>query len=121
MLALLGPFLHLIAEYFRAVYNIHTYCYTHVIHSVRSSRLTSHDVCFLTHPDFIYLALIFTFAGVPMLITLFMGPNVWDNYIETLRRIHNWFIRSMMECSAAVIFLLALFLIVTWSLGLRFM
>nr|WDQ26981.1 MAG: hypothetical protein JDMALPPM_00007 [Pedacovirus sp. PpiGB01] len=125
-LALLGPFIHFIAETLRACYNVHTHCYTHENYRytpvyVDGSRFTSGDVCIFTHPDFIYLALIFTFVSVPLFYTCLMGLDVWDNYIEALRRIHHWFIRSMLECNAAVIFLLALFLIVTWSLGLRFM
>nr|WDQ26975.1 MAG: hypothetical protein IKFMOKFF_00007 [Pedacovirus sp. MdGB01] len=120
LLAFAGPFLHLCAEYLRAFYKLSVTCFYESGHSYNGSIFTHEDVCILTHPEFLYLSLLFIFISIPLLASFFRGVEVWDTYIEVLRRIHNAFFLALIECSAVTLYLLALFLIVTWSLGMQF-
>lgn len=117
LIAFVAPFVHILVQTFSALFQVYDDCGSGTVWWVDGATFTSRTVCLLTHPDFLYCLFILNFFAVPVYCACFWGNQILEDYLRLLRRIHDFFIRSLIEFSAVSTFLLALFLIVTWSLG----
>nr|WPV63010.1 MAG: ORF7 protein [Wenzhou bat alphacoronavirus 1] len=83
--------------------------------------LDANAVCLLSHPHLLFVLLLFSFFGVPFLCMMAWGDEVLEDYLNFVRRLHDRLICALFEASLFTIFLLASFLILTWSLGHSFL
>ncbi|UOL48892.1 hypothetical protein [Jingmen Myotis ricketti alphacoronavirus 1] len=90
-------------------------------HFAESLWVDSQIACFLLHPYFVFVLLLFSFFAVPCFCMMAWGDDVIEDYLNYIRRLHDLFICALFEASLFTIFLLASFLILTWSLGYSFL
>nr|WPV63017.1 MAG: ORF7 protein [Wenzhou bat alphacoronavirus 1] len=123
---LLFTFLFLVnvtIEVFNSLFKAYTDCILHgqFVAIANGLWLDEGTVCLLSHPHLIFVLLLFSFFGVPVLCMMAWGDEILEDYLNFVRRLHDRVICALFEASLFTIFLLASFLILTWSLGHSFL
>ncbi|URD31333.1 NS7 protein [Megaderma bat coronavirus] len=119
LLALLAPIMHFCAECVRAFFRVFADCFSVPNYSVNDVIFTSNDVCWLTHPDFIYICLIIIFVYIPWISALVFGEHIFERYMDCWALIHRTYVKAMFSDSLVLILLL-FFLFLTCLLGYGF-
>nr|URD31305.1 NS7 protein [Megaderma bat coronavirus] len=119
LLALLAPILHFAAEVVRSYFRVFADCYSVPSYRVNDVIFSSTDVCWLLHPDFIYICLIFIFVYIPWISALVFGEHIMERYMDCWALIHRIYVRAMFSDSLVLILLL-FFLFLTCLLGYGF-
>lgn len=108
-----APFLHIIHQFVLAVAAIERDCGHVNTYIVNGVVVQSQTMCQLAHFDLYYIFFLLPLCFWDWDEDLFYGYQI--------RRIHDAIVRTVVDVSAFVLFLLACFLVLTWSLGHDFL